>query len=362
MKKILSLVLVLTMVLSLCACGNNSKNDSDSLDYTSNSNQISNDTTVVTPDTTGSSAIEYNPTPAEPEDFDLSANYKESAVISEFEKLDLGYKMGKIGQYETVDTIQHFYWVELEDSWKHIYDTYGTMFVEVVDTKDNCMIDSYYENIRVSSESTIIYDTLSRDRNVNRHGFIVNVMEQKDDYFEKNKYNNYATLEDLGFILGVKEYDTNAGGYIITKGQYLEVNADKADLTLKGVIQDIGGLLIANDDYYRIKETNIMDKDNRTSFTINVKLGQLFPENDVDALVLSDTFKFYDEKTMELATFPEGTTISTEIEQISESGTLPMLKFTVSNPNGFSNEFLDQFQCCVLEFDLNGQTYCVITD
>jgi hypothetical protein len=62
------------MVLSLCACDNNSKNDSDSLDYTSNSNQISNDTTVITPDTTGPSAIEYNPAPAESEDLDLSGN------------------------------------------------------------------------------------------------------------------------------------------------------------------------------------------------------------------------------------------------------------------------------------------------
>ena len=72
MKKILSLLLVTIMVLSLCACDNN--NDSDSLDYTSNSNQISNDTTVITPDTTGSSAIEYNPAPAESEDFDLNGN------------------------------------------------------------------------------------------------------------------------------------------------------------------------------------------------------------------------------------------------------------------------------------------------
>ena len=124
----------------------------------------------------------------------------------------------------------------------------------------------------------------------------------------------------------------------------------------------MGGLLIVNDDYYRINETNIMDKDNRTSFTINIKLKQLFPENEVDELILSDTFKFYDEKTMELAVFPEGTTISTEIEQISESMTLPMLKFTISNPDGFSNEFLGQFENCVLEFDLNGRTYRVITD
>ena len=73
MKKILSLLLVTIMVLSLCACDNNN-NDSDSLDYTSNSNQISNDTTVITPDTTGPSAIEYNPAPAEPEELDLSGN------------------------------------------------------------------------------------------------------------------------------------------------------------------------------------------------------------------------------------------------------------------------------------------------
>ena len=354
-KKYIAILLTGIMVLSLTACGGK-----EEIKEPITSTDVKVEETIKPEE--NKPTEESKPWTPPEEEIDLSMNYKGGDTLPEFEKLDLGYKMGKIGQYETVDTIQHSYWVELEDSWKHIYDTYGTMFVEVVDKKDNCKIDSYYENIRVSSESTIIYDALSRDRNVNRDGFIVNVMEQKDGYFEKNKYNNYATLEDLGFILGVKEYDTTAGGYIIKKGQYLEVNAEKSDLTLIGVIQDMGGLLIVNDDYYKITETNIMDKDNRTSFTINIKLNQLFPENEVDELILSDTFKFYDERTMELSVFPEGTTISTEKEQISESMTLPMLKFTISNPDGFSNEFLGQFENCVLEFDLNGQTYRVITE
>ena len=358
MKKLLSLLLVLTMACSLCACGNN---DSDNLNYNSNSNQISNDTTITKPETTGSSAIEYNPTPDEEVPFDLSANYTDSPVISEFEELNLGYKMGKIGDYETVDTIQYFYWVELEDSWKYIYDTYGTMFVDIVDAKDNCEINSYYKNIRVASESTIIYDTFSRDRNENREGFVIRIITQKEGYYNKDTYlGNYATLEDLGFILGVKEYD-NDKGYVITKGQYLEVNAEKSDLVLKGAIQDTEGLLVANDDYYRITETSITDKDNGTSLMIKVKLTHMFSENDMDELVLSDTFKFYDEKTMTEGAFPEGCSISTEIEQISDTGTLPMLKFIVSNPNGFSNEFIDLFQNSIIEFDLNGTTYCVET-
>ena len=134
MKKILSLCLILTMVLSLCACGNNSTVEP------TNSDKISNDTTITTPvpETTDSSAIEYNPnTNEEPEGFDLSMNYKEIHTIPEYEKLDLGYKMALLGKSSLKDATFYYYWVELEDSWKHIYDTYGTMFVEVVDAKDN---------------------------------------------------------------------------------------------------------------------------------------------------------------------------------------------------------------------------------
>jgi hypothetical protein len=352
MKKIFSLLLVATMVLSLCACGNN--NDSDSVDYT-NSNQISNDTTVVIPDTTDSSAIEYNPTPVEPEvPFDLSVNNKESDVIPEYEKLDLGYKMCSLGIKELTDCYLHFYWVELTDSWKYIYDTYGTMFVEVVDAKDNCKIDSYYKNIRQSSDKTIIYDEFSRDRNVNRDGFILRVMEQKDGHFEKNKYNNYAKIEDLGFIL----YD-----YGFKKGQVLEVNCEKEDLNLNWSIYDTNGLIFVGDDNYIIKDIKLTDANELKDLIVSVEIDLLFSENGLDELVLGG-FNFYDEKTMEKGIYPEGTTFVSDVETIYTTEDISnrvKLKFTVSNPNGFSDEFIELYRNCIFEFDLNGQNYCVDT-
>lgn len=82
MKKLLSILLVLTLVLSLCACGNN--NASGSLDYNNSFNQISNDTTVVTPDTTGSSAIKF--------ELNSNANIDDSnesnEVVSNNEKIE----------------------------------------------------------------------------------------------------------------------------------------------------------------------------------------------------------------------------------------------------------------------------------
>ena len=350
MKKILSLCLILTMILSLCACGNNSTVEP------TNSDKISNDTTITTPptETTDSSAIEYNPnTKEEPEGFDLSMNYKEIHTIPEYEKLDLGYKMALLGESALKDATFYYYWVELEDSWKHIYDTYGTMFVEVVDAKDNSELSSYYANVRTNSKNTIIYDEFSRDRNVNRDGFIVKIIMQNDGYFEKNtKYNNYAKVEDLGFIL----HD-----YGFEKGQVLEVNCEKEDLNLNWPIRNTNGLIVAGDDYYTISEKNLNAKNNGNEYVLSIRLDMLFEQNEIDSLVLGDTFKFYDEKTMELATFPEGATLTTDIEKITESGTMVNLNFTVSNSNGFSNEFLDPLQGCVLEFDLNGQTYCVDT-
>ena len=350
MKKILSLCLILTMVLSLCACGNSSTVEP------SNSDKISNDTTITTPvpETTDSSAIEYNPnTNEEPEGFDLSMNYKEVHTIPAYEKLDLGYKMALLGKSAQTDASIYYYWVELEDSWKSIYDTYGTMFVEVVDAKDNSELSSYYANIRTDSRNTIIYDEFSRDRALNRNGFIVTIIMENDGYFEKNtKYNNYATLSDLGFVL----HD-----YGFKKGQVLEVNCEKEDLNLNWPIRNTNGLIVASDDYYTISDKHLNAKNNMTEFVLSLRLDMLFEQNEIDTLVLGDTFKFYDEKTMELATFPEGTAISTAVETISESGHMYNLNFTISNPNGFSDIFADQLQGCVLEFDLNGQTYCVDT-
>ena len=176
---------------------------------------------------------------------------------------------------------------------------------------------------------------------------------QNDGYFEKNtKYNNYAKVEDLGFIL----HD-----YGFEKGQVLEVNCEKEDLNLNWPIRNTNGLIVAGDDYYTISEKNLNAKNNGNEYVLSIRLDMLFEQNEIDSLVLGDTFKFYDEKTMELATFPEGATLTTDIEKITESGTMVNLNFTVSNSNGFSNEFLDPLQGCVLEFDLNGQTYCVDT-
>jgi hypothetical protein len=67
--------------------------------------------------------------------------------------------MALLGKSALKDATFYYYWVELEDSWKHIYDTYGTMFVEVVDAKDNSEISSYYANVRTDSKNTIIYQT-----------------------------------------------------------------------------------------------------------------------------------------------------------------------------------------------------------
>ena len=270
MKKLFSLLLCLSMVLSLCACGGDKT-------PTSNNNDISNDTVVINPNTNQKTENSDTSTITLPQvdgtmDFDLSKNYKGAEQLFAFEELNLGYKMALLGTSEYEDANMYFYLIELDDSWKYIYDTYGVMSVDLVDLPDNCLIDSTYENIRYSSDNGIVYDTFSFNREENNNSFLLRIIEQKDGYFDKStKYYNYAKVDDLSPILCVKEYE-NDKGYVIKKGQYLKVNCEKEEMNIVAPLYDMNGIFFVNDDCYFISETGITDRNNLTDLIISIKL------------------------------------------------------------------------------------------
>ena len=383
MKKILSLVLVLTMVLSLCACGNDSKNDSDSLDYTSNSNQISNDTTVVTPDTTDSSAIEFelnsNESNANIDESDesnevVSNNEKiEEPISSEiktvqgYDALNLDYKMCKIGVKETETSIHHFYLVsvdksltylkgleeyaEFNDSTKGIYQ----LSAYVYNTKDNCKVKDNYENIRCSVNVAPSYIETPPLTNTNI---------EKGPVEDKNKTG--VNIEDLSFILTIIDVLDNFG---IQRAQYIEENCSMGDMNLpNSPIYSKNSILFIEDDYYSVTDIDFSAKrnetDEMTSVGYSVTLTLLSDESSIDDIVLGDRFELCESLYMEPYVYPEGTTINTNIENISknEDGfTTVTLFFEASNENSFDEEFLDLIDERILSCEINGKYYHIKT-
>lgn len=198
--------------------------------------------------------------------------------------------------------------------------------------------------------NTFLYDDETSKSNETRRLFMTLTLT------ETKQEGNTETYEDLSFILHNKDW---------TKGQTIEVNCDREEMSLDTQFLDEGALVLIDDDYLIISNANGGTQTEKTQlnsvegtvYTIEHQLDYILVNGDPSTLLFGTETHFYDHQTLEEIVLPEGCSAWVEVDSVP--GAVNTVQYHIFAPDALTPDFANLLQHSTTALTINEVTYKV---